>query len=194
MPTSPIGDFFNDQDDMEIDTDTRSIDTTAPVKFVRQDSVRMRQAAPIAAPSTAIIEKLQPSQHLNHHYTAPLTPASPPINQLANQPQQSSSASSSPHSPEQQAVSRGNSNDNLGLQKQQNKPQNPVEAMVQSGIQYHEAGKLEKATDYFRQAAAKDSPMGMFLYGVSLRHGWVKRHTTSWDDDAHSLTRSILGL
>jgi hypothetical protein len=190
MPTSPIGDFFNDQDDMEIDTDTRSIDTTAPVKFVRQDSVRMRQAAPIAAPSTAIIEKLQPQQHLNHHYIAPLTPASPPINQLANQPQHS--ASSLPQSPEQQVVSRGSSNDILGLQKQQNKPQNPVEAMVQSGIQYHEAGKLEKATDYFRQAAAKDSPMGMFLYGVSLRHGWVKRHTTPWDENVHARTHSYI--
>ncbi|CAO3615943.1 unnamed protein product [Cunninghamella blakesleeana] len=44
--------------------------------------------------------------------------------------------------------------------------------MLQAGIQYHEAGQLEKATDCFRRTAAQDSPMGMFLYGVSLRHGW----------------------
>jgi hypothetical protein len=48
-----------------------------------------------------------------------------------------------------------------------------AEAHVQKGIRYHEGGQLEKATQHFRAAADRDSPMGMFLYGISLRHGWV---------------------
>ncbi|ORZ16565.1 hypothetical protein BCR42DRAFT_415334 [Absidia repens] len=174
MPTSPIGDFFNDQDDMEIDSDTRSLDTPAPVKFVRQDSVRMRHAAPIAAPSTAVIEKLQPLSHSSHHhYTGPSAPASPPSTQYKTQ-----SIAQSPHSPSQPSPQLQQSSathsyyEKSPQQKQEGVPQNPVEAMVQSGIRYHESGQLEKATDYFRQAATRDSPMGMFLYGVSLRHGW----------------------
>jgi hypothetical protein len=50
-----------------------------------------------------------------------------------------------------------------------------AEAHVQKGIKYHEGGQLEKATQHFRAAADRDSPMGMFLYGISLRHGWVGR-------------------
>jgi hypothetical protein len=182
MPTSPIGDFFNDQDDMEIDSDTRSLDTPAPVKFVRQDSVRMQRAAPIAAPSTAIIEKLQSTPHSNrHHHTTPPTPASPSttsqpktqlIPQLHHSPSQRSPQQQSHQSP---SSSHTHFESTHQLQKQQATTQNPIEAMVQSGIRYHEAGQLEKATDCFRQAATTmDSPMGMFLYGVSLRHGWVR--------------------
>jgi hypothetical protein len=51
-----------------------------------------------------------------------------------------------------------------------------AEAHVQKGIRYHEGGQLEKATQHFRAAADRDSPMGMFLYGISLRHGWVSNH------------------
>lgn len=47
-----------------------------------------------------------------------------------------------------------------------------VEQLVSHGIKHHEAGRLDKATEYFRQAAQKDFPIAMFLYGVSLRHGW----------------------
>lgn len=43
---------------------------------------------------------------------------------------------------------------------------------VQAGIEHHELGQLEKATHYFRLAAKEDCPIGMFLYGISLRHGW----------------------
>lgn len=50
-----------------------------------------------------------------------------------------------------------------------------AEAHVQKGIKYHEGGQLEKATQHFRAAADRDSPMGMFLYGISLRHGWVSK-------------------
>ncbi|KAI7870404.1 hypothetical protein BDF14DRAFT_1773941 [Spinellus fusiger] len=46
------------------------------------------------------------------------------------------------------------------------------EAWVQQGIHCHEAGQLEKATELFHKAALKENPIGMFLYGVSLRHGW----------------------
>lgn len=53
------------------------------------------------------------------------------------------------------------------------KQMSDAEAHVQKGIRYHEGGQLEKATQHFRAAADRDSPMGMFLYGISLRHGWV---------------------
>jgi hypothetical protein len=51
---------------------------------------------------------------------------------------------------------------------------NEIEALVHEGITYHEKGQLEKATSLFRIAAEKANPIGMFLYGVSLRHGWVR--------------------
>lgn len=51
-------------------------------------------------------------------------------------------------------------------------PEGEAEKMVHEGIKFHEAGKLEKATEMFKQASNLDFPMGMFLYGVSLRHGW----------------------
>ncbi|KAI8090402.1 hypothetical protein BDF21DRAFT_411184 [Thamnidium elegans] len=47
-----------------------------------------------------------------------------------------------------------------------------IENLVQQGIMFHEKGQLEKATSLFRIAAEKENPLGMFLYGVSLRHGW----------------------
>ncbi|CAO3615947.1 unnamed protein product [Cunninghamella blakesleeana] len=49
-----------------------SLDSPTSVKFVRQDSVRMRQAAGIAAPSTAIIENIV------------IKPANTPINHNNN--------------------------------------------------------------------------------------------------------------
>lgn len=51
--------------------------------------------------------------------------------------------------------------------------ENEIETFVQEGIIFHEKGQLEKATSLFRIAAEKENPLGMFLYGVSLRHGWV---------------------
>ncbi|CAG8712885.1 6939_t:CDS:2 [Acaulospora morrowiae] len=50
--------------------------------------------------------------------------------------------------------------------------QNEADEFIQKAIQYHEANELEKATYYFKLAADKDSPLGLFLYGISLRHGW----------------------
>lgn len=51
-------------------------------------------------------------------------------------------------------------------------PESEAEGFVHEGIKFHEAGKLEQATEMFKQASMQDFPMGMFLYGVSLRHGW----------------------
>ncbi|KAI8970168.1 hypothetical protein BDF20DRAFT_889689 [Mycotypha africana] len=60
-------------------------------------------------------------------------------------------------------------------QKQQqtiNSSEIEIEALIQEGINFHEKGQLEKATQLFRIGAEKGNPIGMFLYGVSLRHGW----------------------
>lgn len=51
-----------------------------------------------------------------------------------------------------------------------------TEALIQEGILFHEKGQLEKATQLFRIGAEKGNPIGMFLYGVSLRHGWVNKN------------------
>jgi TPR repeat protein len=53
-----------------------------------------------------------------------------------------------------------------------------TEALVHEGISFHEKGQLEKATQLFRIGAEKGNPIGMFLYGVSLRHGWVRYTNT----------------
>ncbi|KAL9543320.1 hypothetical protein MBANPS3_008174 [Mucor bainieri] len=51
-------------------------------------------------------------------------------------------------------------------------PENEAERLVHEGIKFHEAGKLEQATEMFKQASILNLPIAMFLYGVSLRHGW----------------------
>ncbi|ORX92072.1 HCP-like protein [Basidiobolus meristosporus CBS 931.73] len=43
---------------------------------------------------------------------------------------------------------------------------------IQKAIQCHEKNELEKAAHLFRLAACQGSPIGLFLYGISLRHGW----------------------
>lgn len=54
-------------------------------------------------------------------------------------------------------------------------PINEIESMIHQGIKHHEAGRLEQATQLFKQASSMNSPIAMFLYGISLRHGWVIR-------------------
>ncbi|KAJ2962181.1 hypothetical protein NQZ79_g2700 [Umbelopsis isabellina] len=67
-----------------------------------------------------------------------------------------------------------------------------AEAHVQKGIKYHEGGQLEKATQHFRAAADRDSPMGMFLYGISLRHGWYLQKTAEHAvDDLNNLSVNL---
>lgn len=51
---------------------------------------------------------------------------------------------------------------------------------LQLGVQYHESGKLEKATHYWRMAAERDHPLGLFFYGIALRHGWVSLRFIKW--------------
>ncbi|KAF7720972.1 hypothetical protein EC973_005656 [Apophysomyces ossiformis] len=43
---------------------------------------------------------------------------------------------------------------------------------LQLGMYYHEHGELEKATQYWRLSAEQNSPLGLFFYGIALRHGW----------------------
>ncbi|KAG0054819.1 hypothetical protein BGZ83_010381 [Gryganskiella cystojenkinii] len=55
-------------------------------------------------------------------------------------------------------------------------PSNPMpekaEDYVRQGIDYHELGEIAKATQYFRTAAELGDPVGMLMYGLSVRHGW----------------------
>ncbi|KAI8061831.1 uncharacterized protein B0P05DRAFT_574544 [Gilbertella persicaria] len=51
-------------------------------------------------------------------------------------------------------------------------PETKAEQLVHQGIKFHEAGRLEEATEMFKQASHLNLPIAMFLYGVSLRHGW----------------------
>ncbi|KAF9186660.1 hypothetical protein BGZ50_002372 [Haplosporangium sp. Z 11] len=55
-------------------------------------------------------------------------------------------------------------------------PSNPMpekaEDYVRQGIEYHELGDITKATHFFRTAAEIGDPVGMLMYGLSVRHGW----------------------
>ncbi|KFH62190.1 hypothetical protein MVEG_11828 [Podila verticillata NRRL 6337] len=55
-------------------------------------------------------------------------------------------------------------------------PSNPTpekaEDFVRQGIDFHEIGEITKATQYFRSAAEMGDPVGMLMYGLSVRHGW----------------------
>lgn len=55
-------------------------------------------------------------------------------------------------------------------------PANPMpekaEDFVRQGIEYHEVGDIAKATHFFRTAAELGDPVGMLMYGLSVRHGW----------------------
>ncbi|ORY98720.1 hypothetical protein BCR43DRAFT_488036 [Syncephalastrum racemosum] len=43
---------------------------------------------------------------------------------------------------------------------------------LQLGMQCHERGELEQATYFWRLSAESESPLGLFFYGIALRHGW----------------------
>ncbi|KAI8345996.1 hypothetical protein B0O80DRAFT_393555 [Mortierella sp. GBAus27b] len=47
-----------------------------------------------------------------------------------------------------------------------------AEDFVRKGIEHHEDGDLTKATNFFRKAAELGDPVGMLMYGLSVRHGW----------------------
>ncbi|KAI9005495.1 hypothetical protein CLU79DRAFT_593841 [Phycomyces nitens] len=101
-----------------------------------------------------------------------LTPGSSQAASPANSP-----LTTSPHTPSSQSL-HSNHSGQTSEAKLKNSSKKPVEVLdgveqlVHNGIKFHEAGQFEKATELFRQAAALDFPIAMFLYGVSLRHGW----------------------
>lgn len=53
-----------------------------------------------------------------------------------------------------------------------NNKEEEEDSYLQLGMKYHEKGELEKATHYWRLAAENESPLGLFFYGIALRHGW----------------------
>jgi TPR repeat protein len=40
------------------------------------------------------------------------------------------------------------------------------------GIHYHEVSQFELSAYYFSIAAARGDATGLFLYAISMRHGW----------------------
>jgi len=73
------------------------------------------------------------------------------------------------------AIASSSTSNNLPISPTLTSPntrQNQADEFIQQAIQFHEANELEKATYYFKLAADKDSPLGLFLYGIALRHGW----------------------
>ena len=50
----------------------------------------------------------------------------------------------------------------------------PETDYLQLGMKFHEKGEYEKATHYWRLSAETGSPLGLFFYGIALRHGWVR--------------------
>ncbi|CAG8506151.1 8349_t:CDS:2 [Paraglomus brasilianum] len=48
-----------------------------------------------------------------------------------------------------------------------------IDDYVQQAIKLHESNQLEQSTQYLKIAAEEGSPIGMTLYGLALRHGWV---------------------
>lgn len=49
-----------------------------------------------------------------------------------------------------------------------------ADANIQKAIELHENNQLVEATRYFRLAAQSENPLGQLMYGLSLRHGWVR--------------------
>ncbi|GAA5809376.1 hypothetical protein MFLAVUS_002784 [Mucor flavus] len=127
-------------------------------------------------------------QNLHHEYQTQLTPGSitPGSSRSMNSPNSGISPfTCSPSTPSPNTLlphstlpsPLGTSGDGAASSKTTAKkfslmPDGEAERCVYQGIKYHEAGKLEQATEMFKQASILDLPMGMFLYGVSLRHGW----------------------
>jgi hypothetical protein len=51
------------------------------------------------------------------------------------------------------------------------------------GIFYHEQNEFELSAYYFSISAARGDPTGLFLYAISMRHGWgmTKNETEAFD-------------
>ncbi|KAI7905677.1 uncharacterized protein BX663DRAFT_500548 [Cokeromyces recurvatus] len=64
------------------------------------------------------------------------------------------------------------SEDQKGMASANNNNDFDENSYFQLGMKYHEKGELEKATYYWRLSAKSRSPVGLFFYGIALRHGW----------------------
>ena len=47
------------------------------------------------------------------------------------------------------------------------------DSQIKEAIQLYQNDDLKGAANHLRIAAERESPIGMFLYGIALRHGWV---------------------
>ncbi|KAJ3325003.1 hypothetical protein HDV06_005592 [Boothiomyces sp. JEL0866] len=62
------------------------------------------------------------------------------------------------------------------------------------GIFYHELNEFEISAYYFSVAAARGHPTGLFLYAISLRHGWgVEKNEKEAFRLLSSVTESVVG-
>ncbi|GAA5806240.1 hypothetical protein HPULCUR_011771 [Helicostylum pulchrum] len=128
-------------------------------------------------------------QNLHHEYQTQLTPGliTPGSSRSMNSPNSGISPfTCSPSTPSPNTLlphntlpsPLGTSGDGAASSKTTTKkfslmPDGEAERCVYQGIKYHEAGKLEQATEMFKQASTLDLPMGMFLYGVSVFKPWL---------------------
>ncbi|KAI9307416.1 hypothetical protein BJ944DRAFT_261966 [Cunninghamella echinulata] len=117
------------------------------------------------------------SQHISplpssSQLTPSLTPASSGLSPMTISPSTPTNQSRQ-HNPAKSPLSPLPSKTNSAENSNSTDPPiSEAESLLLEGIKYHESGKLEQATYYFRKAAQLKSPMAMFFYGVSLRHGW----------------------
>ncbi|CAM0142611.1 hypothetical protein VKS41_002837 [Umbelopsis sp. WA50703] len=143
--------------------------SASPRSSSLHDSPRQRLPTPNTGNSS-------PSPHSRYHMHHPIAPSPQPSPSTAGSSPMGANSLPSPFpvlSPSKSTPTGG-----VDKKKAHSKKKESVvaggaaEQLVHAGIKYHEAGQLEKAADNFKFAAAQGSPLGMFLYGVSLRHGW----------------------
>lgn len=65
--------------------------------------------------------------------------------------------------------------DNMLVFAQKKEEEEESNKYLQLGLKHHEKGELEKATYYWRLSSQHGSPLGLFFYGIALRHGWVNK-------------------
>lgn len=128
-------------------------------RIQRADSrVRVQQVLPILQPSSAEIEELSEQQQQLEEYEQQLHASSKAADNTHDV---------SPSFPSMLLETPANT------MVPPDSPATPLDECIQRGIQYHENGDVDQATAEFKHAAEEGSPMGMFFYGLALRHGWV---------------------
>lgn len=128
-------------------------------RIQRADSrVRVQQVLPILQPSSAEIEELSEQQQQLEEYEQQLHASSKVADDTHDV---------SPSFPSMLLETPANT------MVPPDSPATPLDECIQRGIQYHENGDVDRATAEFKHAAEEGSPMGMFFYGLALRHGWV---------------------